>query len=108
MKLKGMCVFAVAALLLAGCVPSEISDMAGPSNPNADTSIVPKEGPNGKWGYVDRNGKWLIEPKFLGASGFTDNLFDKHDGEAMVQIGDKTVYIDKSGKVISEAYPNPQ
>jgi WG containing repeat len=97
----------IATLLLTGCVASNLVDVGGPSNPNADSSIIPKEGSNGKWGYVDRNGKWLIEPKFLAAYAFTDNLFDKHDGEAMVQVGDKTVYIDKSGKTISEAYPNP-
>jgi hypothetical protein len=105
--LRRLALFAVAALL-TGCVPSSLVELGGRSNPNADTTIVPKEGSNGKWGYVDRNGKWLIEPKFLQASGFTDNLFDKHDGEAMVQYGDKTYYIDKSGKIISEAYPNPK
>jgi hypothetical protein len=108
MKLKLLCGLALATLPIIGCVPSELVDVGGRGNPNADSSILPKEGPNGKFGYVDRNGKWLIKPQYLGASGFTDNIFDKHDGEAMVQIGDKTVYIDKSGKVISEAYPNPQ
>jgi hypothetical protein len=105
---KTVVFFAVASLLLAGCAPSEISDMAGASNPSADSSIIPKEGSNGKWGYVDRNGKWLIEPQFLGASAFTDSPFDKHDGEAMVQVGDKTCYIDKSGRVVSVIYPNPK
>ena len=79
--------------------------MGGASNPNVDTSIIPKEGSNGKWGYVDKHGKWIIEPKFLQASGFTDNLFGNHDGEAIVQYGDKSYYIDKSGKFISVAYP---
>jgi hypothetical protein len=48
MQLLRLAALAVAVFLLAGCVPSEISDMAGPSNPNVDTSIIPKEGPNGK------------------------------------------------------------
>lgn len=104
--LRNPAIFAVAALLLTGCVSSDLVATGGLSNPNADTTILPKEGSNGKWGYVDRNGKWLIQPQFLQASGFTDDLFSAHNGEATVQYGDKSYYIDKSGKIISEVYPN--
>jgi len=106
--LGSLAIFAAAALLLTGCVPSDLVATGGLSNPDADTTILPKEGPNGKWGYVDRNGKWLIAPQFLQASGFTDDIFSAHNGEATVQYGDKSYNIDKSGKIISEAYPNPK
>jgi hypothetical protein len=94
----------VAAAVLTACsLDDEPNEPYG--NPDVDQSILLKEGPNGKFGYVDRNGKWLIAPQFAAGTGFTDNIFDKHNGEARVQLwgieaGD--AWIDKSGKIVSK------
>ena len=46
----------------------------------------------GKWGYVDRYGKFLINPKFKKANRFSEGLAD-------IQIQGKTGYIDRKGNV---------
>jgi hypothetical protein len=46
-----------------------------------------------KWGYVDPNGKFTINPKFDGAEAFSEGL-------AKVKIGNKWGYINRSGKLI--------
>ncbi len=48
---------------------------------------------SGKWGYVDKTGKIIIEPKFDDADEFSEGL-------ANVTIGKKYGYIDKSGKIV--------
>ena len=47
---------------------------------------------NGKWGYLDKNGKLAIAPQFASPSKFTEGL-------AGVKLNGKVVYIDKTGKV---------
>ena len=48
----------------------------------------------GKWGYIDQNGRYVIEPQF-------DDAGDFHDGLAKVRIGGKSNgkwgYIDRGG-----------
>ena len=47
---------------------------------------------NGRWGYIDRNGKWAIPPRFIYVSSFTS-------GRALVCETESTFYfIDKFGK----------
>ena len=46
-----------------------------------------------QWGYVDRNGKWLIEPQFQIAEPFSQGL-------ARVAIDNKMAYIDHSGRYV--------
>jgi hypothetical protein len=48
---------------------------------------------NGKWGYVDRTGKTVVEPQFDYTYGF-------HGGLAMVLIDDKFGYINPKGEYI--------
>ena len=47
-----------------------------------------------KWGYIDRNGKWVINPQFDEVDDFSDN------GLAAVAIDSKWGYIDRTGKWI--------
>jgi hypothetical protein len=47
----------------------------------------------GKWGYIDRSGKMVIQPQFEYAGPFSEGL-------AVVQIEGKLGYIDKSGKIV--------
>jgi len=46
-----------------------------------------------KWGYINKDGKFVIEPRFDLAGQFTE-------GFAKVAIGDKLGYIDKQGRYI--------
>ncbi|MBO4752382.1 MAG: WG repeat-containing protein [Bacteroidales bacterium] len=60
----------------------------------------------GKWGFIDRTGDFVIEPKYDAARGFSEGL-------AAVRTGDETSgkwgYIDKSGKwVIEPKYAEAQ
>lgn len=51
---------------------------------------------DGKYGYKDKSGKFVVEPKFDMVSW----LF--REGLAIVEINDKKGFIDKSGKVVIE------
>jgi hypothetical protein len=46
-----------------------------------------------KYGYIDRTGKFAIEPRF-------DRVGDFHNGRAEVCIDDKWGFIDRTGKVV--------
>lgn len=52
---------------------------------------------DGKWGYIDKTGKYLIKPKFLYADKFSE-------GFAAIAVGpygnEKYGYIDKTGKIV--------
>lgn len=47
----------------------------------------------GKWGYVDKTGKFVIRPQFDGAFTFSGGL-------ALVIVGNRVGYIDKTGKYV--------
>lgn len=89
-----------------------------------------KDGTTGKWGYVDRTGKFAIAPQYKMALPFHEGLAnvlfeggDKghidrsgrliiKDSEGMVRDGmvtitrkDKRVFVDKTGKILFEAPP---
>lgn len=46
---------------------------------------------DGKWGYIDKTGKFVIEPKFDGAYPFSEGL-------AMVKVGRAVGSVDKTGR----------
>src|SRR5262245_31023538 len=48
---------------------------------------------HGKWGFINREGKIMISPRFDEAEEFTEGL-------APVQIGNKYGYINRSGKIV--------
>ena len=48
-----------------------------------------------KWGFVDKNGNVVIQPKYDFASGF-------HEGLAVVRMNNKYGFIDKNGSLIIE------
>ncbi|EAK1349894.1 WG repeat-containing protein, partial [Campylobacter coli] len=50
---------------------------------------------NGKWGFIDKSGKIVIEPKFDGVGNFSEGL-------AGVELNGKWGFIDKSGKIVIE------
>jgi hypothetical protein len=51
----------------------------------------------GRWGFIDRAGRWVINPQFEGVGNFADGL-------APVVVGGRTGYIDQKGKFVI----NPQ
>ena len=48
---------------------------------------------NGKWGYVDKAGKFFVKPQFDAAWEFSEGL-------APVQLGDKFGFIDQAGNLV--------
>ncbi len=54
---------------------------------------------NGKWGYIDKTGKEVIECKYDFASDF-------HEGLATVKLNDKYSTIDQTGKIPSLKFEN--
>lgn len=65
---------------------------SGGKNEQYDTSLFPVE-IDGKWGYVNHKGEYIINPQFQWA-----NLFS--DGMAKVGIDEKTGFINKKGEII--------
>ena len=54
---------------------------------------------NDRWGYIDRSGKIVIEPRFESAREFSE-------GPAVVYLNGKSGFIDTSGKIVIEPkYP---
>jgi hypothetical protein len=49
----------------------------------------------GKWGYIDREGKFVIPPRFDEAKEFDGGL-------ARVKLGTKIGYIDRMGRYVWE------
>ena len=49
------------------------------------------------YGFIDKKGKWIIEPRF-------DNVMAFSDGVAATEVDDKWGYIDKTGKWIIEPH----
>ena len=51
---------------------------------------------DGKWGFIDKDGKVIIEPQYAEAHSFSN-------GYAAVKKDGKWGFIDKSGKLVIEA-----
>lgn len=50
---------------------------------------------DGTWGFVDREGRWAIEPRFFGAGVFSEGL-------APIRVGLRWGYVDRDGEVVIE------
>src|SRR6218665_2038281 len=61
------------------------------SSCTSETLLVPVK-IDGKWGYIDKNGKITIKPQFDEAQWFQEGL-------ASVKLDGKWGYIDKTGKM---------
>ena len=48
------------------------------------------------WGYIDKSGAWVIEPRFRHAEPFSHGL-------ARVLLGTKQAYVDLEGRVVWQA-----
>ena len=63
----------------------------------ADMMLAPFKKSDGKWGFVNSDHCWVINPQFERAVSFSDGL-------AKVQLGYKSGFIDRTGKMVI----NPQ
>lgn len=81
MKQITMCFFALIMMLLASCSFSNSNEV------NMD--LIPVE-LDGQWGYIDRNGYYIINPQFEAADVF-------RDGVALVKANGKFGFIDEKG-----------
>ena len=50
---------------------------------------------NGRYGYINRDGKTIVEPQFDGADHFRENF-------AGVKVGEKWGFVDETGKMVIE------
>jgi len=82
------------ALCLLMCISAAASSQAKDPNP-----LFPIMNDEVLWGYIDRTGKVVIEPKFDGADYFSEGLAPIKSG-----FGEATKYgfIDKTGKIVIE------
>ncbi len=55
--------------------------------------LIPQKGTNGKWGYVDTDGNFIIKPYYEAA-------FEFKEGLALVSLYNKFGYIDPDGKPV--------
>lgn len=76
-------IFVLILLLLSFLAPGMVC---------AETRIVPKQGPDGKWGYC-KDGQWIINPKFERAMSFSEGL-------AVVKLNGKFGCIDVAGESV--------
>ena len=83
-------------------------------------AVRPKKSPGmpynkgDEWGYVDKTGKYAIEPKFNQALSFKNGIARVHEGGTLETTsfhapphwkGGKWKWIDKSGKVVRGRMP---
>ncbi|MGE0173209.1 MAG: WG repeat-containing protein [Oligoflexales bacterium] len=61
---------------------------------NSETQLYPLPR-NGKWGYIDASGTWIIAPQFDAACHFTQDI-------ALVKHSGKIAFIDRRGLPVSE------
>lgn len=55
------------------------------------------------YGFIDRDGKVVIQPTLTHPCNYYGNKFDfKEDGLALVEVGQRSGFIDKAGKIVME------
>jgi hypothetical protein len=80
-------------LVLCSCSPEQAT-VATKSDDKPENTLFPVK-VDDKYGYMDRNGKLVVDPQYAGASRFSEGL-------AAVQLkkAEKVGYIDVSGKLV--------
>lgn len=100
-KKKLIAIIAAVAVAAAACVVIFLNFGGTTSSYDRDTLFTQglvQACTDGKWGYVDKEGNYVINPQFDAAYTFSDN------GLAVVEVNNKYGYIDKKGNYVI----NPQ
>lgn len=64
----------------------------------SDGLAVAMQEDNGKWGYIDKTGKFVISPRF--ESFPNDYVYPFSDNLAMIEVKDKYGYINRTGEFV--------
>jgi hypothetical protein len=102
MRPNTFCLLAILCCLFLIAASAAQKADSGHSKPNSvavqrgDDNLAAVE-LEGKWGYIDPTGKYVINPQFDRAEYFSERL-------ARVEFGSKAGFVDKSGKYVI----NPQ
>lgn len=89
LKKFAIAVLSVSLFALSGCESPK-----GPRYQNVRSfseGMAPVQASNGRWGYINTNNQWLIQPKFEDAQEFKD-------GRAAVKLNGKWGFINKRGE----------
>lgn len=87
-------IFSAAILAFAICTILIIKLLLNPSNIyEVDVELIPAQ-QDGKWGYINKKGEFVIQPQFSGADYFTEGLARVTDATGSVG------FINKHGKYI--------
>lgn len=81
----------VSCFCMSGCKTVAKEEQVNGSNNLFSEGLIPAKSGD-KWGYIDKTGEYVIEPKFEEASAFSEGL-------AKVKINGKYSYVDKNGKL---------
>jgi len=69
------------------------------TRPFSEGLAAAQDDASGKWGYVDKTGKWAIEPKYYAAHRFSEGLAAVSSDPEQFEAK-KFGFIDKSGKMV--------
>ena len=78
----------VAAMAFTGCGSKEQN-----AKDNSGLFVIREGGTNGKYGFIDKTGKVVIEPQYDYVEPFSE-------GMARVEAGDKWGFVDEKGKLV--------
>lgn len=117
-KLLGATVAAAGTASLLSCESDGGNTQSAPSNPAESSVAISTTEPQaevgqklflapildkrtGKWGYIDDDGAWVIEPRFDTARSFGDNGLAWADGD------DGIGYVNGNGQLVIKLGPKP-
>ena len=107
-KILGILLICVMVVELTGCGSKEDNkESNNKSNNSKEIELYPvkvegMEDNRGRYGYVDKNGKWVIEPQYISADSF-----DPETGLAKVRLpkGDYAIgFINNKGEMVLDGY----
>lgn len=87
-KMFSVAVLSISLLMLGGC------QSTGPKYQNVRSyseGLAPVQVSNGKWGFINEQQQWVIQPKFEDAKEF-------QNGKAAAKLNGKWGFINKRGE----------
>ncbi len=97
----------IGGLLLITAMPcSGENGCASPAH-SPDDSLYPLKGSNGKYGYIDKTGAWVIHPTFDGALAFSEGLARievRKTGSDDWDTANRRGFIDRKGVLVTPLF----